>query len=146
MSSQALPNAEKRFRDAFDRLKVDRPNRLPVGTRVSQNNVAREAGLDPSALKKSRFPSLVRDIQVYVETYIVGAQPSERQQRAKLHVQEKDRADEVRALKAQRDAAHSQLLSAQRAVLELLQENADLRTRIAELSGDVLSISSRSSK
>jgi hypothetical protein len=60
-------NAEMRFRDAFRRLRNGEPKIMPHGTAVSQNNVAREAGCDPSALRKSRFPALVREIQAYVD-------------------------------------------------------------------------------
>jgi len=45
------------YRAAFERLKNNKPERLPKGTPVSQNNVAKEAGSDPSALKKRAFPS-----------------------------------------------------------------------------------------
>lgn len=55
--------AEVRFRDAFHRLRDGRPRVLDPGAKITQNNVAREAGCDPSALKKSRFPSLVAEIQ-----------------------------------------------------------------------------------
>lgn len=65
-STQSNPKAEDSYRAAFLRLKSNRPIRLAVGTVVSQNNVAKEAGVDPSALRKSRFPSLIAEIQHYV--------------------------------------------------------------------------------
>lgn len=65
-SIQSNPKAEDSYRAAFLRLKSNRPIRMPVGTVVSQNNVAKEAGVDPSALRKSRFPSLIAEIQHYV--------------------------------------------------------------------------------
>lgn len=46
-------NAEANFREAVERLKVDAGKLLPMGTPVSQNNVAKEAGCDPTALKKA---------------------------------------------------------------------------------------------
>jgi hypothetical protein len=61
--------AEQRFRAAFDRLKDDKPQILPRGTPVSQNNVAKEAGTDPTALRKKRFPALIREIQAWVELH-----------------------------------------------------------------------------
>ena len=68
MSSEKIElSAEQRFRQAFERLKANKPKVLEVGTPVSQNNVAKEAGCDPSALRKSRFPALVREIQAYLE-------------------------------------------------------------------------------
>nr|WP_302685079.1 hypothetical protein [Pseudomonas syringae]UVN17909.1 hypothetical protein pPsy0479a_00077 [Pseudomonas syringae] len=61
-------SAEGSFRSAFERLKTDNPSILAKGTPVSQNNVAREAGLDPSALKKARFPELVSEIQQWIHS------------------------------------------------------------------------------
>ncbi|MQT61082.1 hypothetical protein GHO41_27495 [Pseudomonas sp. FSL R10-0399] len=58
-----MSKAEQGFREAFERLKKDQPIRVPQGTPLSQNLVAKEAGNDPSALKKSRFPDLVAEIQ-----------------------------------------------------------------------------------
>lgn len=55
------------FRAAFDRLKRDKPEILNPGSRVTQNNVAREAGRDPSALRTSRYPELIAEIQAYNE-------------------------------------------------------------------------------
>src|SRR5579875_1579760 len=60
--------AEQNFREAFERLKSNKPKLCPVGTLVSQNNVAKEAGVDPSALKKNRLPTLIAEIQAYVST------------------------------------------------------------------------------
>ena len=37
-----LSKAEIKFREAFERLKVGKPNILPKGTLLSQNNVAKE--------------------------------------------------------------------------------------------------------
>ena len=59
-------SAVEQYNAAFERLKHNRPERLPKGALVSQNNVAKEAGSDPSALKKSRFPLLIAEIQKYV--------------------------------------------------------------------------------
>ena len=61
--------AEQNFRSAFERLKLGVPKILPKGTRVSQNNVAKEAGKDTSALRKTRYPLLVMDIQEYVDIH-----------------------------------------------------------------------------
>ncbi|WP_373019978.1 hypothetical protein [Thiomicrorhabdus sp.] len=55
--------AEEKFRASFERLKADKPDRLPKGTKLSQANVAKEAGDHPTALKKDRYPSLILEIQ-----------------------------------------------------------------------------------
>ena len=68
MSSTKKNNAEQLFRKAFERLKNNKPKVLPRDTPVSQNNVAKEAGRDPSALKKDRYPILVLEIQAYIAT------------------------------------------------------------------------------
>jgi len=66
MSSTDKKAAEQLFREAFERLKINKPAILPRGVSVTQNNVAREAGRDPSALKKDRYPLLVLEIQSFV--------------------------------------------------------------------------------
>ncbi|AEF05712.1 hypothetical protein V6D52_08885 [Idiomarina loihiensis] len=66
MSSTVKKSAEQEFRDAFDRLKKGKTIRLPLGAAVTQNNVAREAGRDPSALKKDRYPLLILEVQAYI--------------------------------------------------------------------------------
>lgn len=59
--------AEILFREAFERLKAGQPIILPKNSAVTQNNVAREAERDPSALKKDRYPTLVLEIQAFVQ-------------------------------------------------------------------------------
>jgi chromosome segregation ATPase len=124
--------AEQRFRQAFERLRADKPKVLSPGTPVSQNNVAKEAGCDTSALRKSRFPSLVRQIQEYVKDHH-QKRPSKRQDqlrkrksRAKLRL----RLDEVAS---QRDHAQSQLASANRRIVELSDELRIVRMQLDQL-------------
>jgi len=62
-----VSKAEALFREAFERLKVNKPINVKAGTKVSQNNVAKEAGKHPTALKKDRFPLLVLEIQDYLK-------------------------------------------------------------------------------
>jgi hypothetical protein len=115
--------AERRFGEAFVRLQTGNPVTLPKGSRVSQNNVAREAGLDPSALRRGRFPKLVSEIQMWIEkhpdqqaTTSVRQQTIERRgQNKSLKVQLKERTDE-------RDRAASKLLDAHRYILTLLMK------------------------
>jgi len=47
----AVSKAETALREALERLKKNRPQTLRKGSTVSQNNVAKEAGCDPSALR-----------------------------------------------------------------------------------------------
>ncbi|WP_071751883.1 hypothetical protein [Burkholderia ubonensis] len=129
--SSTVETAELRFRLAFNRLKANKPEVLPRGTPVSQNNVAKEAGTDATALKKKRYPTLIRDIQAFVEIQ------NQERERKRQNIAEKRRArndltEMVKDLKSQRDDAQSQLISAKRRVLELLEENRRLRARLDE--------------
>jgi len=126
MSSQPTEteSAEARFSQAFERLKAGEPRVLPKGSPVSQNNVAKEAGKDPSALKKARFPALVAAIQAYVELNPVTAQIG---QRAKKQRARKSADERLEDMKRQRDQAQSILTSANRRILELAEEVRDLQ-------------------
>lgn len=128
--SLTISTAEQRFRDAFARLKKGQPLVLPIGTFVSQNNVAKEAGTDPTALKKSRFPALIREIQAWVE--IQNSRKSAQASRRARQVQKIDHKTEVERLVKQRDDAQSQLVSAHRQILELIVENTELQGRLDE--------------
>ncbi|MDR7334668.1 hypothetical protein [Roseateles asaccharophilus] len=123
--------AEQRFRQAFQRLKEGKTEVVERGAPVSQNNVAKEAGCDPSALRKERFPSLVREIQAYVE--IQGQQQSsKRQEKLQQRRSRADLATQLEEIAAQRDSAQSQLLSAHRRIVEL---TAELKAARNESSG-----------
>ncbi|MNJ26271.1 hypothetical protein D3C77_207420 [compost metagenome] len=124
--------AEQRFRQAFERLKANAPQILKRGSQVSQNNVAREAECDPSALRKSRFPSLIREIQAYVE--ISSAErPSKRKAQRRQRELRSDLRIRLNVVTAQRDIAQSQLISAQQRVLELTSELLLVKEQLAIL-------------
>jgi hypothetical protein len=133
MSSDANNlSAEQRFRQAFERLKIDEPKVLKRGAAVSQNNVAKEAGCDPSALRKSRFPSLIREIQGYVQINH-QERPSKRKERLKQRDLRTDLKKKLEDVTAQRDSAQSQLVSAQRRLVELAAELLSVRTQLEVL-------------
>lgn len=120
------------FREAFERLKAGTPRILPPGILVSQNNVAKEAGCDPSALRKSRFPQLVADIQSYLVNQ-TGKRPlSERQRLLKQRQRARTAAQSNLDLKAQRDNLASLLLEANAQVGILTLTVGDLKRRLAE--------------
>ncbi|WP_405118090.1 hypothetical protein [Pseudomonas leptonychotis] len=123
-------SAADQYRDAFERLKLNRPQLLPKGTPVTQNNVAREAGSDPSALKKSRFPSLIAEIKNYVEQHAEERPPSLNQ--VNILARRKSRAlrDRIEHVARQRDQLASLLSEADAKILELYD-------RIAELEGQL---------
>ena len=126
----ARRSAADQYRDAFERLKLNRPQLLPKGTPVTQNNVAKEAGSDPSALKKSRFPSLIAEIKTYVEQHAGVRPPS--LNKVNLLARQKSRAlrDRIEQVARQRDQLASLLSEADAKIIELYD-------RIAELEGQL---------
>lgn len=130
--SSASETAEERFKSAFERLKTNEPRVLPRGTPVSQNNVAKEAGTDPSALRKLRYPALIREIQAWVDINSQHEELQQRRQARRMRARD-DLATKLNATEKQRDNAQAQLVSAHRLVLELLQKNAQLESRLNEM-------------
>ena len=126
-ANRPTKRAETEFREAFERLKRNRPERLPKGTPVSQNNVAKEAGCDPSALRKSRYPSLIAEIQRWLEEH-APEKPQSRRQNV-LAQRERNRSMRVKldSLKIQRDQALSLLVEADAKIFELTIDNARLQ-------------------
>lgn len=127
ITAAPVGRAEQTFREAFDRLKRGKSEKLPTGTLVSQNNVAKEAGRDTSALRKSRYPSLIAEIQRWIEEH-GGDKPSSPRQ-ALLAQRSRNRSlrEKIEALKAQRDHALSLLGEADARILDLAMENARLQ-------------------
>lgn len=121
--------AEDQYRQAFERLKAGTPQRVPTGTPVTQNNVAREAGADPSALKKSRFPTLIAEIQRYVTTTPTPEVPSKRQAQAAQRKKNKGMKEKLAEVAAQRDKLASLLLEADATILELRQQLDSLQRK-----------------
>ena len=136
--------AETAFRAAFERLKLGRPKVLPKGSPVTQNNVAREAGRDPSALKKDRYPELIRDIQAWVEKGCppVRSSPTPHQAAKAARRRSSKLETRIEELKRDRDLAQSLLMSAQKELVELWCEVQTLRAR---LDGNVTEMGAGSS-
>lgn len=135
-----ISKAELKFREAFERLKIGKPNILPKGTPLSQNNVAKEAGVDPSALRRARFPELVEEIQAWIETHKDEIpQKSSRQMMIAQRSKNRSLQEKLIALKEQRDKAFSQLLEAQSRILELTLENQRLRSQLKEDNVSIIS-------
>jgi len=93
-----------------------------MGTPVSQNNVAKEAGCDPSALKKSRFPTIVSEIQHWIDSHKEDRQPSARQQVLKKRKRNRAAREITADMKRQRDAAVGLLADANLRIVELTEE------------------------
>ena len=123
-------SAADQYRDAFERLKLNRPQLLPKGTPVTQNNVAKEAGSDPSALKKSRFPSLIAEIKTYVEQHAKERPPS--LNKVNILARQKSRAlrDRIEQVARQRDQLASLLSEADAKFIELYDRIAELERQL----------------
>lgn len=122
--------AEYAFKEAFERLKAGVPTRLPIGTTVSQNNVAKEAGCDPSALRKSRYPSLISEIQYWLSSNMPRPVNSPRQKIIKTREYNRSLKERLVEMKAQRDHANSLLIEANAKILDLSEEIGMLRTKV----------------
>lgn len=125
-------NANEQYRAAFERLKSNKPERLPKGTPVSQNNVAKEAGCDPSALKKTRFPLLIAEIQKYVELQTKERPPSARQLSIIARKKNRELRERLEQIEQQRDHLASLLLEADATILELYDRIAELEKKLPE--------------
>ena len=123
--------AEIRFLEAFERLKVGKPELLPKGTPVTQNNVAKEAGVNPSALRRSRYPDLVDKIQSWIdENKDNSSQQSTRQKSLAKTAKNRSLKQQLDDIKAQNDIALSKLMEAERMIIELTLENQRLKSRL----------------
>ncbi len=137
----ARRSASDQYRDAFERLKLNRPQLLPKGTPVTQNNVAKEAGSDPSALKKSRFPSLIAEIKTYVGQHAEERAPS--LSKVNLLARQKSRAlrDRIEQVARQRDQLASLLSEADAKIIELYDRIAELERQLP--TSNILSLDPR---
>ncbi|MEC4338616.1 hypothetical protein VPH13_07785 [Stenotrophomonas pavanii] len=119
-------NAEIAFIQAFERLKSGSPVKCSIGTPVSQANVAREAGVTPSALRKSRFPQVVSMIQQWIDANELPDRPA-----AGSTILQRQKARSLRRriedLTKQRDMMAKLLLEADAQVLHLTLECERLR-------------------
>jgi len=112
-------NAETDFRNAFERLKTGDTIVLPKNSAVTQNNVAREAGRDPSALRKSRYPKLISDIQLWIAAGAEIPRATRDMPVAQLRSKLEDVMHEAEKLREERDLVLSKLLVANDRILLL---------------------------
>lgn len=125
--------AEERFREAFERLKLGKPTVLPKGTPVSQNNVAKEADCDPSALRKKRFPSLIAEIQQYVESNKGDTPDSNRQKMLQRSRRNRNTREIIADLKKQHSEVVGLLADANYRIVELTEELEVVRRKLEEI-------------
>lgn len=122
--------AEQEFREAFERLKAQKPVRLPTSALVSQNNVAKEADRDPSALRKSRYPRLIAEIQTWVAEHGDDKPQSPRQKVMAQRTKNKSLREQLKATKTIRDVALSKLIDAEAQIVDLTMEVARLHEQL----------------
>lgn len=114
-----MSKAETLFKEAFERLKSNTPINIPKGSKISQNNVAKEAGKHPTALKKDRFPMLVLEIQDYLKQQEIDRETiSKKKQLRRQRSLEERLAD----CKKQRDKLAS-ICEAQAALIDQLKDD-----------------------
>nr|WP_180205524.1 hypothetical protein [Pseudomonas sp. SbOxS1]NYU05639.1 hypothetical protein [Pseudomonas sp. SbOxS1] len=126
----ARRSAADLYRAAFERLKINKPERLPRGTPVTQNNVAKEAGSDPSALKKSRFPLLIVEIKTYIEQHAESRPPSPNQVNVLARQKRRALRDRINQVAQQRDQLASLLVEADAKIVELYDRIAELEAQL----------------
>lgn len=112
-------SAEIQFQKAFERLQAGDTCVLPAGSLVTQNNVAREAGRDPSALRKSRYPNLIREIQDWVSSGSSRLEATPGLHDSQLDSKLTDALLRAEALHVERDLLLSKLLVANERILLL---------------------------
>lgn len=134
-STVHVRRAEMKFREALERLKCGNPIHLPKGAKVSQNNVAREAGVDPTALRKARFPELVEEIQTWIAKHGVStAETYDRRASLASRASTRGLRQQLADTCAQRDEAMSKLVDAESNLLALMQENQRLQALLPQSS------------
>ncbi len=133
MKSSQPKTAEANFREAFERLKIGAQKILSADAQVSQNNIAKEAGCDPSALRKSRFPSLVAEIQNYLAAHGGERPESERQKLLKQRQHSRKARETIVDLKKQRDSAAGLLVDANAQIGILTRRIWDVQARLDDL-------------
>ena len=137
----ARRSAADQYREAFERLKLNKPQLLTKGTPVTQNNVAKEAGSDPSALKKSRFPSLIAEIKTYIEQHAEERPRSLNQINHLARRKSRALRDRIEQVARQRDQLASLLSEADAKIIELYDRIAELERQLP--ASNILSLDPR---
>jgi len=119
--------------------------RVPKGTSISQNMVAKEAGRDPPSFKKSRYPELVAEIKAHIASRNTTVRSNEATVMVPAGRNRRRRSWEEKFsdMKKQRDVALSMLVEADALIIELGQELEAIRAVQASKPTNVTPISSR---
>lgn len=127
-----IGRAENMFRQAFERLKKNKPDRIPKGSPISQNNVAKEAGVDPSALRSARYPELSEEIKKWVHDHPQEGPKSVYQATLSKRAATRKLRERIEALTLQRDKAAARLVNAEAEIVRLMNQVAVLEARLSE--------------
>ena len=119
-----MSKAEDIFREAFERLKLNRPINLRRGARVTQSNIAKEAGKHSTALKKDRFPVLVLEIQDYMRQQETDHDVDNKKKELRKQRMIKEKYSDS---KIERDKLISIIEAQKKLIDDLKDENNDLR-------------------
>ena len=99
-------------------------------TAVSKAETAFREAFDPSALRKSRYPALIAEIQRWLARNRPQAPVSERQTLPSQRKRNRSLNERIEDMKTQRDSLASLLVGADAKILELTLENARLRAQV----------------
>jgi hypothetical protein len=121
-----MGRAERQFWEAFERLKLGKPKKLQSGAKVSQNNVAKEAGTVPSALRSTRYPDLCLAISQWIDERASDISTVQQGRSAERRLR-RDLRDKINELEKQRDKALAKLVLVEMELVNLTMENQQLR-------------------
>jgi hypothetical protein len=99
-------------------------------TALSKAETAFREAFDPSALRKSRYPALIAEIQRWLATNRPQTPVSERQTLLSQRKRNRSLNERIEDMKTQRDSLVSLLVEADAKILELTLENARLRAQV----------------
>lgn len=107
--------------EALERLKVNKPIRMNIGTKITNDSVALEAGRSKGAIKKSRL--IFADLIVAIDSAVAEQNVTSLDQRKLLKIQE-----ELKTAREDLEKALGRELS-------LLYENYQLKKQLNALNG-----------
>lgn len=107
--------------EALERLKVNKPIRIDIGTKISNDSVALEAGRSKGAIKKSRL--IFADLIVAIDTAAKEQNITPLDQRKLLKIKE-----ELKTVREDLEKALGREIS-------LLYENYQLKKQLNKLNG-----------
>lgn len=115
-------SAEVEYRKAFNRIIEGKAVRVGKTASPTLANIAREAGKDPSALKKSRYPGFIGEVEAFNQVSSSVKDETDRSLTAQLksaRQENKRLREEYELLSIERDLSHSRVLNLQQAIVEL---------------------------